>query len=108
MSPESEETTFLADLQAEKADSRDQQIAELQTKLDAQIDARKEDSFLWILGVLALVDTVTLGAMDNWSAPIVIGLIQLVGVTVLADRLGIDTVAPLIDRLTGAFASKKE
>jgi hypothetical protein len=38
---------------------------------------------------------------QNWPAPVVIGIIELIAVLVMADRRKVGTVAPLIDKMTG-------
>jgi hypothetical protein len=38
---------------------------------------------------------------ENWTGPIVIGIIQLIAVIVTANRCRVDVVAPLIDKLVG-------
>jgi len=39
--------------------------------------------------------------LESWTGPLVIGIVELIGLYVLADRYKVDTIAPLIDRLTG-------
>jgi hypothetical protein len=83
------------------ADPKDQQIAELQDEIQAVQEKASEERFLWVLVFVVLVDIMVLGSMGNWSAPIVIGIIQLIGIVIWADRCGVNAVAPLVDRLSG-------
>lgn len=82
---------------------RDEQIGALEKQIQDLKNDHSRDKFLWFLSALAIFDTVALLRAENWAAPIVIGIIQLVAVIVMADRCRVDTVAPLIDKLTGAF-----
>ncbi len=89
---------------------QDEQIGALERQIQDLKNEHSRDKFLWFLSALAVFDTVALLRAENWSAPIVIGIIQLVAVLVMADRCKVDTVAPLIDKLTGAFgrAARKD
>lgn len=86
-------------------DPRDEAIASLQGKLVEIADQHLEERFIWVLVVLVLADSFIFSKMDNFAGPLVIGIFELVGVIILADRCKVDTVAPLIDKLTG-FAHK--
>jgi hypothetical protein len=82
---------------------QDEQIGALEKQIQDLKNDHSREKFLWFLSALAIFDTVALLRAENWAAPIVIGIIQLVAVIVMADRCKVDTVAPLIDKLTGAF-----
>lgn len=83
----------------------DETVARLERDLEGLRSKLHEERFLWILACIVLLDAYIFTSMDNIAGPIVIGVLQLVAVVILADRCGVDTVAPLIDRLTG-FARK--
>ena len=90
-------------------DPRDETIAALEKELENLKNQYAEDKFLWFLGAIALFDVVALLRAENWTAPIVIGIIQLIAVIVMASRCKVDVVAPLIDKLVGmvpSFAKK--
>jgi len=56
--------------------------------------------------VLALLDILLLGNMKNIATPIVILVLELIGLTILARRMGISSAAVVLDRLTAAVAHK--
>jgi hypothetical protein len=86
-----------------EVDPRDDQIAALQIEIEKLKNDHDEDKFLWFLGAIAAFDVAGLLHATNWTAPIIIGLIELVAIAVMADRCRVDLVAPLIDKLTGAL-----
>jgi|SRR5579863_10194572 len=80
---------------------KDETIASLETEIQGIKEKLNEERFLWTLVIIVLVDIYVFSGMENWAGPLVIGVLELVGIAILADRCGVDTVAPLIDRLTG-------
>jgi len=73
----------------------------LEKELESLKNKYDEDKFLWFLGAIALFDVVALLRAENWTGPIVIGIIELIAVIVMANRCKVDVVAPLIDKLVG-------
>ncbi|MQA65532.1 MAG: hypothetical protein GEU76_06490 [Alphaproteobacteria bacterium] len=82
-------------------DAKDQTIANLEGEIAAITNKLYEERFIWILVAIVLIDIYVFSEMNNWAAPLVIGFLEVIGIVVMADRCGVDTVAPLIDRLTG-------
>jgi hypothetical protein len=82
-------------------DPKDDQIAELQDKIQHLSDSRHEERFLWVLVLVVIIDMYVFTHMANWAGALVVGVLQLFGIVVLADRCGVDTVRPLIDQITG-------
>lgn len=80
---------------------KDETIASLEGSLESLENRFYEERFIWILVSVVLVDFYVFSNMQNWSAPLVIGILELVGIVILADRCKVDTVLPLIDRITG-------
>ena len=93
---------FFADSDA--PGKKDEIIASLEKALENSQDQRGEERFLWILVTLILGDALIFIAIENWAAAIIIGILQLILVWIVADKCGVDSVAPLIDKLTGMFA----
>lgn len=89
-------------------DKRDEQIAALQSEIETLKNRHAEDKFLWFLSAIALFNVAALLHVQNWTGPVIIGMIQLIAVAVMADRCKVDLVAPLIDKVTGAFTSRKQ
>lgn len=92
--------------EAPARDPKDDQIAALESKVQELLDKRDEDRFIGVLVAVALFDCFVFSRMDNWAGPVVIGIIQLFGLVILADRLHVDTVAPLIDKLVGGIVAR--
>lgn len=84
-------------------DPKDEQIATLEEQVQELNNKHYEERFIWVLVALVLFDAMIFLNMSNWTAPIVIGIIELVAIVIMADRCRVDTVAPLIDRITGAL-----
>jgi hypothetical protein len=85
------------------SDPEDEQITALEDRVQELNNDRYEERFVWILVVLMLFDALVFSNMENWTGPIVIGVIELVAIIVVADRCKVDTAAPLIDKITGAL-----
>jgi hypothetical protein len=82
----------------------DETIASLEAKNEQLRNECLEQRFLWVLITLVLFDAMIFQHIANWAAPLVIGVIEIVGIYVMAARCQVDTVAPMIDRLTGYIA----
>lgn len=57
-------------LLADLPDTRDEQIAELQKKLDGERDARQEERFAFIVLLVLLLDVVFFSVLDTLAGPI--------------------------------------
>lgn len=86
---------------------KDETIAALETKAQQLQERLTEERFLWILACIVLFDVLAFIHMTNWAGAIVIGVIQLIGLVVLGDKLRVNIVLPLIDRLTGYIPKSK-
>lgn len=65
-------------------------IARLETDLDAERDGRKEERFYWICLSAFLLDPLVYRGVDNFPAFIIIFMFQLVVLIGLAHKLGVD------------------
>ena len=83
------------------SDPRDEAIAALGKEIENLKNKHDEEKFLWFLAALAVFDVVALLRAENWTGPLVIGIIELIAVIVMASRCRVDVVAPLIDKLLG-------
>lgn len=97
--------TLLA-MQGVQGPAKDGQIAELQRQIQAVQEKAAEERFLWVLVFVVVIDFVWLTGTQNWAAPVVIGVLELIGLLVWADRCGVNAVAPLVDRLLGMVGRK--
>src|SRR5712664_2160345 len=95
----------IGNLLVSSPDPRDEKIAALEKELGTLKNQYDEDKFLWFLGAIAIFDVIALLRAENWTAPVVIGIIELIAVIVMADRCKVDVVAPLIDKLVGMVPS---
>ncbi len=87
-------------------DPTDRQVAILQDRVGELENKIGEERFLWVVLFVILFDVLVFPSMGTWTAPIVIGLFELAGIVILADRCKVDAIMPLIDRLTGALGQK--
>lgn len=88
-------------------DPRDDTIAVLEKKLQRMEDSLYEERFVWIILLVVLFDAIAFTHMVNWAGALVIGILQLVLLTVLADWLRVNAWMPLLDRLTGYLPKGK-
>lgn len=96
-SPSAKEILAVSD----EDDAASSSLASLQARFDALEDKYNEMKFLFLLVLVVLFNAHVFGSMENWAAALVIGVIQLFGIVVLADRCRVNTVRPLIDRMAG-------
>lgn len=89
-------------------DPRDDTIAVLEKKLQRMEDSLYEERFVWIILLVVLFDAIAFTHMVNWAGALVIGILQLVLLTVLADWLRVNAWMPLLDRLTGYLPKRKD
>lgn len=71
--------------------------ANLADELQYEKDARREERFMFIAALIIVIDAFFFMHMQTWSAPIVIGLVELVLLTVYARHCGINEVVQLLD-----------
>ncbi|MGL5446457.1 MAG: hypothetical protein ACRDBL_04020 [Rhabdaerophilum sp.] len=90
----------------ESPDKKDEQIAELQQKLAASQDARREDLFLFIVVSVILLDIVFFSVMPTFGGPIALVLLQALILVPLARRMGMEEVAQLLSRVLDRLADK--
>lgn len=79
-----------------------QAVEEAYEALEKERDRRKEERFLFVLVGLVLFNTHVLGDMENWAAPLVIGLIQLFGLLIFARQSGVEEVQQWLDKVLDA------
>ncbi len=67
-------------------------------------DARKEERLVWILISLILLNVALFSSMQSILGPLVIGVLELVVLVIIAQRMGKEEVVQLVDRLIGTVA----
>jgi hypothetical protein len=90
-----------------QATSGSDQVAELQDQVQDLDNKIKEERFLWILVATIVFDTYFFVQMDNWAGAIVVGILQLIGLIVLAQKCRVDPIMPLIDKIGGFLNARK-
>ncbi|MBS3849714.1 hypothetical protein KD146_13500 [Devosia sp. BSSL-BM10] len=85
------------------AEAAGDQVAALQASKEALENKLLEERFVWVLVITILFNVLFLVNAQNWTAPIVIGVLQLVGLFVLAQKCRVDPIMPLLDKFMGAF-----
>ncbi|MBO0345804.1 hypothetical protein J0X15_11290 [Roseibium sp. CAU 1637] len=86
----------------------DDQVANLQDKIVDLENKLHEERFLWVLLLVIVLDIFFLLQSENWSAPIVIGILELFGLIIFASRCRVDPIMPLLDRLTGMLGTSSK
>lgn len=84
--------------------TKDEQVAELERRLDQEKDARREERFLFIFIIIILIDFSLFTATENWGAPLAILLLELLFLAFLAKRMGMEEVATILDSVVGRVA----
>ena len=64
--------------------------------------------FLLILGIVVVADILLLVDVQNWSLPIVVGILELIALAIIAKTLEIDLVAELIDKFVSGFGGRNQ
>jgi hypothetical protein len=80
-------------------DRRDEAINALQTELADARDAHRGERFYWICVLVFVVDLFMFPDMQTWTAPIVIGVIQIVFLISLGRFLGDDKLWTLTETI---------
>lgn len=83
--------------------SEDKAIAKLQEELDSREENIRTERLIWILALTVLLNAICFAKMESWSGPIVIGIIELLFLIVIADKLQIGIVSGIIDRVFNIF-----
>lgn len=86
-------------------DKKDEQIAELQQRVQQLRNENLEERFLWIIGLLTVIDLAVFPHMSTLSAPLVIGALNLIVLAIFAQKCGVDAFMPLIDKISGMWPS---
>ena len=94
-------------LLSDEPGQHDQQIQGLSKDVARERDARKEARLVWILISLILLNVAFFSSMQSILGPLVIGVLELVVLVIIAQRMGKEEVVQLVDRLIGTVAKLK-
>ena len=74
-----------------------------QRELVAEKDARREERFIWFAVVVVLFDALVFAQMDNWTGPVIIGLIELLILLAVGRKWGMDLIWTLTEMIIGKW-----
>lgn len=87
---------------------QDEQISELQKKLEAVRDARREDQFVGIVLIVLLLDVVFFSIMPTFGGPLALLVLELLILIPLARRMGMEEIATILSRVLHRMADKAD
>lgn len=107
-SSENQDTSDFKGLQGDDDDNpkKDDALAALGERLQAEKDARMEERFIWVVACVILIDVIWLRTSPNPTFPIVILILELVALLIIARRMGVNDFVKLMDRILYGFAYK--
>lgn len=81
-------------------------IDALEKQLEAEQDCRREDRFLGLVIIMALVDVIVLG---DKTAPVsgIVLVLELILLFIIAKRMGVEQLAGILDGILSSFAKKR-
>lgn len=86
-------------------------LAAAQEEIAGLKDRHREERLAWIVVVVLVFDCFLFLDADNWSGPIVIGLLEIGALSVVAARLGVEEFAALFKgalfRITDLMVNKE-
>lgn len=96
---------------SDSAKSDNEVVSRLEARLnDAEI-SKKRERFFWVIVIGVAIDALIFMHMNTWSAPIVIGVIQIIAIVPLGEALEVKFFRYLCDRIldkwNGNVGSKK-
>lgn len=81
----------------------DQDITELQEKVIAQDKENKNERFFWIIVVMILFDALCFNNAQSWGGPIIIGIIEIILLIAIAEKLEVKSIVGIVDRIFNIF-----
>ncbi|MCS3742002.1 hypothetical protein [Rhizobium sp. BK661] len=81
-------------------------VDQLQRELVEERDARREERFKWVCALIFVFDVFTFKEMSTWSAPLMIGILQLLFVVAVGRNWGMDHIWTLTERLAEKWDGK--
>jgi len=93
-------------LVASEPSKQDQQIQELQDRLERERDGRKEDRFVGIVCLVMLLDVVFFTVMPTFGGPLALLVLELLILIPLAKRMGMQEIAQILSSVLHRMAGK--
>jgi len=85
--------------QSSAAIAGEEELDRLQREFDAIRKERLQERFLWLFAVIIIIDFYVFPQLTSWSAPLAIGLLEFVFITVCGTALGVDHIYTIVMRL---------
>jgi hypothetical protein len=90
------------------ANSAQGTVTELQEdKRAEQRAAKNEATFFWAVALVVAIDCVVFPRLEHWGGPVIIGVIEFIGIIFLADRCKVDSVAPFFNKVARALGRSR-
>lgn len=84
---------------------KDAQISYLESRLSQEMDQRKEERFYWIFFGMMAGNAVAFSFIENIIGIVVIAISELIAISLLARRLGVDYYEEYADKALSFFSS---
>lgn len=104
--PEDQKTKISDDIASAKIDPDAKVMDEMHEEIKLLKKKRGEDAFLILLVFVIIIDIVFLLDATNWSAPLGVMILQIVGLMVVAERLEVFTAKEIFTRIIGILGSR--
>lgn len=85
---------------------KDELIESLQTSLQQEIDARREERWIWLVAILVVFDSMVFSQMETWTGPLMIGLIEIIALIAAGRRWQMDHIWTLTEKLADKWDGK--
>ena len=89
----------------EQPKAPDRKIVELEKALSDEINARKEERFIFAVVSILLLDVVFFSVLDGWGGPIALVVVELLLLVLVARRMGVEAVSEFLDGVLGRIIS---
>lgn len=89
------------------APALEKDIDNLQKKVQELEENRNGERFCWILALIIMLDCWAFSSFQNWGNAIVIGILEILLLTIIGSRLGIKDITLFTDKLLLVFNHKK-
>lgn len=89
------------------SENDDHAIASLSKRLQESENSRKEERFMFVIVITVLLDATILSTTSAWTTPILVGLLELVGLAIYARQCGVEEVEKFADKILFFVKEKK-
>ena len=99
------DTDILLSILAEEESKIVESNRELQAKLDAEKDARREERFLWVFAFIILLNALIFSVAQNLTGPIVLGVFEVLFLILLGKKWGVENAQIFLNTLLDRILS---